>query len=81
MELKLNIGIKELIQLIKQLPYEQKLLIKKEVENEISTTKKQKNTSTLTELLLSGPTMTKEEETNFKQLDKEFDQWTKSLFV
>jgi len=81
MELKLNIGINELISLIRQLSPEEKLMIKKEVENEIFTTKQPDNTDTLTELLLSGPIMTNEEEENFKKLDKEFDKWTKSLFV
>ena len=81
MELRLNIGINELIGLIRQLPPEQKLLIKKEVETEIKSMDKPKNTNDLTELLLSGPTMTKEEEKNFKNLDKEFDKWTKSLFA
>jgi len=79
MELKLNIGVNELIGLIRQLPPEQKLLIKKEVDNEFLTISD--NDNDLTKLLLSGPTMTKEEETNFKKLDKEFDNWTKSLFA
>lgn len=79
MELKLNIGINELIGLIRQLPPEQKLLIKKEVDSDIKTMKEPKNTNELTEFLLSGPTMTKEEEENFKKLDKEFNKWTKSL--
>jgi len=81
MELKLSIGIKELISLVRQLPPEQKLMIKEEIENENFITKQAKNTNTLTELLLSGPTMTNKEEENFKKLDKEFDKWTKNLFV
>jgi hypothetical protein len=79
MELRLNIGINELIGLIRQLPPEQKLLIKREVDSELHTMNQSKNSNNLTDFLLSGPTMTKEEEENFKKLDKEFNKWTKSL--
>jgi hypothetical protein len=79
MELRLNIGINELIGLIRQLPHEQKLLIKKEVESGIKTLDNHRNSNDLTEFLLSGPTMTKEEDENFKKLDKDFNKWTKNL--
>lgn len=76
MELKLNIDINELIGLIKQLPPEKKLLIKKEVDEHIKPTK---NVHDLTEFLMSGPTITEQEEENVKNLNKEFKKWTKSL--
>ena len=79
MELRLNIGINELIGLIRQLPPEQKLLIKREMENEINSTDQPRIADDLTNLLLSGPTMTQKEEGNFKKLDKEFEKWAKSL--
>ncbi len=81
MELRLDIGIKQLIGLIRQLPPEQKQMIKNEVDNETCSSEELGNTNELTELLLSGPTMTKEEKENFKKLDKEFNKWTKSLFA
>ena len=81
MEVRLEIGIKQLIELIKQLPIEQKLKIKKEVEKDISSDKKTKSSNDLTELLLSGPTMTNVEEEKFKKFNEEFAKWTKSLYA
>ena len=79
MEVRFNIGIKQLIGLIKQLPTEQKLLIKKVVEKDMINEQKIEGNSDLTELLLNGPTMTKAEEENFKKFNREFAKWTKSL--
>ena len=76
MELKLNIDINELIGLIRQLPPEQQQLIKKEVGKHIKPTEKVHD---LTAFLMSGPTITEEEEENFKNLNKAFEKWTKSL--
>ncbi len=44
MELRLNIGVNELIGLTRQLPPEQKLKIKREMDNEILAQKKVKKT-------------------------------------
>ena len=79
MEIKFDIGIKQLIELIKQLPIEQKLRIKKEVDKDITADKNDGNSDNLTELLLNGPTMTKIEEERFKKFNDEFSKWTKSL--
>ncbi len=81
MELRLDIGINQLIGLIKQLPPEQKLKIKKEVEKQILSTDKTLVNNDLTDLLLSGPVMTKDEEINFKKINKAFDEWTKNLYA
>ena len=79
MEIRFDIGIKQLIELIKQLPIEQKLRIKKEVDKDITADQNDGNSDNLTELLLNGPTMTKIEEERFKKFNDEFSKWTKSL--
>jgi hypothetical protein len=85
---KLNEGIQgefmnvdELIDFIKTLPKEKKMLIKNEIESDVKFSDELRKEDDLTELLLKGPTMTKEEEENFKRIDKEFEKWTKSLFA
>jgi hypothetical protein len=69
MELRVNIGINELIGLIRQLPPEDKLLIKKEVDSQLNSIKNNENSNSLTDFLLSGPTMTRQEEDNFRKID------------
>ena len=81
MELRLDIGINQLIGLIKQLPTDQKLRLKKEMDRELTKNITIETSNDLTEILLSGPVMTKEEEHNFKRFNKEFDKWTKNLSV
>jgi hypothetical protein len=81
MELRLDIGFNQLIGLIKQLPPDQKLKIKQEVEKQILSADKSLINNDLTELLLSGPVMTKDEESNFKKFNKEFSKWTKNLYA
>ena len=81
MELQIDIGLKQIIGLIRQLPKEQKLIIKKELDKEVIVDRANIYTGNLTELLLRGPVMSKEEEVNFKNFNKEFDQWTKTLFA
>ncbi len=77
MEITLDIGFNQLIGIIRQLPYEQKIQLLKEVEKETVNNK----TDDFTELLLNGPVITEEEEENFKRINEEFDKWTKSLFA
>ena len=79
MEIRLDIGINQLIGLIKQLPTDQKLKIKKEVDKELKENITAEQNSELTDILLSGPVMTKDEEKNFKKFNKEFAKWTKNL--
>jgi len=81
MELQINIGIKQILGLIKQLPRDQKLLIKKELDQEVLQDKAHVNEEDLTKLLLRGPIMSNEEEINFRKFNKEFDKWTKTLFA
>jgi len=70
MEITLDIGFNQLIGIIRQLPYEQKILLIKEVEKETVKNK----TDDFTELLLNGPVMTEEEEENFKRINVEFQR-------
>ena len=72
MELRLNIGLNQIIGLIRQLPPDQKLKIKQEIDNEFKTINIIKEKDDLTEILLSGPIMNNEEKENFKNLEKEF---------
>lgn len=81
MELRLDIGINQLIGLIKQLPADQKIRLKKEMDKELTDNLIVEQTNDLTEFLLNGPVMTKDEEQNFKKFNKEFDKWTKTLSV
>lgn len=81
MELRLNIGFNEIIGLIRQLPPDQKLQLKHEIDSEIKTTKTIEEKNDLTEILLSGPIMSQEEKENFKNLEKEFEKWTKNVFA
>lgn len=78
MDIKLHIGINELLELIKKLPIDEKQRIKEEVEKDLEL---QLSHKSMTELLLSGPVMTEEEEANFKFFNEEMDKWTQKLFV
>jgi hypothetical protein len=80
MELKLNVGLNQIIGLIKELPYNDKLMIKHQLDNDL--TPKFKNYGlTLNQLLLAGPVMTEEGYNNYKELRKHFNKWTKKLSV
>jgi len=81
MELQIDLGINQLLNLIRQLPPEQKVLIKRELEKEVSEKEMTIQKNELMKLLLSGPVMTEEEESNFINFNNEFDKWTKNLFV
>ncbi|MBI4946100.1 MAG: hypothetical protein HY840_06840 [Bacteroidetes bacterium] len=81
MELRINVEVNQIIGLIRQMPSEHKLKIKKELDKEVKQKTLSKNDSSLTELLLSGPVMTNEEKENFKNIQKYFDLWTKTAFA
>ncbi|OFY64663.1 MAG: hypothetical protein A3H98_13270 [Bacteroidetes bacterium RIFCSPLOWO2_02_FULL_36_8] len=81
MELMINIEVNQLIGIIRKMPFEHKLKIKKELEKQRYTHSHNKNDDTLTKLLLSGPVMNHEEKMNFKILQKYFDVWTKNAFA
>jgi hypothetical protein len=80
MELKLNIGLNQIVGLIKELPYNDKLVLKTQLDKDLSIKSKESNL-TLRQLLLTGPVMTKEGYTDYKALKKQFNKWTKKLSV
>lgn len=80
MELRMNIGLSELLRVIKQLPTDQKIKIKMEVEKDLASVSNTQS-SNLKDLLLNGPIMTEEEEQNFQEIENQFDQWQKNLSV
>jgi hypothetical protein len=66
MEIRLDIEINQLIGLIRQLPTDQKIKIKREVDRQLEENTISEHDNELTELLLTGPVMTKDEELNSK---------------
>ena len=80
MQLQIDIGVNQIIGLIKQLPWEQRALIKKELESDTVIDRTESRDADLTALLLSGPVMCAEEEKQFKQFNQEFDRWANNLF-
>jgi len=80
MELRLNIGLNQILGLIRELPYNDKLMIKNQLDKEL-TIKTKEDELTLKQLLLSGPVMTKEGYNDYKALKKQFNTWAKKLSV
>lgn len=80
MELKLNLGLIQIVGIIKQLPRAQKELLKKEIDKDLSKNSVSEKKQDLTQLLLKGPVMNNDEETRFAEFNEEFEKWTKKLF-
>jgi hypothetical protein len=78
MELKLNISLNQIVGLIRELPYSDKLVIKKQLDKELVSKSKDSSIS-LRELLLSGPIMSKDGYDDYKALKKQFNKRTKKL--
>lgn len=74
MELQINIEINQILGLIRQMPSEHKLLIRKELDGLPDRGTSINLDDGLTELLLSGPVMTEEENENFKMMKKDFER-------
>ena len=81
MELTINLEISQMLNLIRQMSSEHKLLIKKELNKQVKMNTSNKRDEDLTDILLSGPVMTEEEKENFKNIKKYFDLWTKTAFA
>jgi hypothetical protein len=79
MELSVDIGINQIMGLIRQLPVEKKLILKKEIDQELS--ELQPSDDELTKLLLEGPVMSNSENEDFKANRKVFSKWTEKLFA
>jgi len=80
MELRVNIGLNQVVGLIRNLPYDDKLILKSQLDKELRPEGKQTNSS-LKQILLKGPLMTSEGYYNYKDLKKQFSKWTKKLSV
>jgi hypothetical protein len=80
MELKMNIGLTEIIGLIKGLPYNEKLVVKSQLDKDL-TSKISTPDLNLKQLLLSGPVMDDEGYDNYQNLRQQFKTWTKKLFL
>jgi len=79
MELRLDIGLNEIIKLIRQLPAQKQQILKSALEKEIENTKNQD--ADLSIILMNGPVMSKEEYENFKFSQQQLEAWTKTLFA
>ncbi len=81
MTLNINIDINQIIQLIQQLPENKRLQVKYEIDKSLSKKIKQDESDEIRQLILNGPVMTEEEEIRYKQINNDFDKWTKNLFA
>ena len=75
MELKLKIGYKELLDLIKQLPSSQLVKLKAELSDDLIEKKSQNEQQSFQELLLNGPVMEDEQYQQFLDHRNAFNQW------
>ncbi len=73
MELKLDIGIEQLVELIRQLPARQRAKLEAAL-NESKTAPRTKD-KTFEELLLSGPTLTKTELERIAEAREAINKW------
>jgi hypothetical protein len=79
MELRLDIGLNEIISLIRQLPMHKKVILKNELEKEI--TGMDAAEADLTNILINGPVMSKSDYEYYKSTQKHMGEWTKNLFA
>lgn len=81
MELRIDIGVNQILGLIKQMPQEHKLVLRRELDKAIKKKQVTIKDNDLTDILLSGPVMNEQEKMNFINLKKYFDLWTKTAFA
>ncbi|WP_162343674.1 hypothetical protein [Cyclobacterium salsum] len=74
MEIKLNIGYEQLIAIISQLPVDEVIKLKAEIEK-ISLEKNIDTSDGLESLIANGPVMSDEKYWEFKNNRKKFSQW------
>ena len=72
MTLNINIYLSQIIQLIQQLPEDQKLQIKKEIDKSPIKSEPLDESDEITRLILNGPVMTEYEEERFSRLSNDF---------
>ncbi|MCO6491215.1 MAG: hypothetical protein J5I98_22555 [Phaeodactylibacter sp.] len=78
MELKLNIGYQELIELIKQLPFNQIRQLKADLALMVTENDMEKEISDFQEFLLEGPVMEEDQYQDFLSSRKYFNAWRTS---
>lgn len=71
MQIQVDIGFEQLLQIIRTLPSDQQALLKVELQKDTNT----KTNSNLEALLLAGPVATKEQIKVIENNRKAFDQW------
>ncbi|MDR1973865.1 MAG: hypothetical protein LBQ31_04230 [Bacteroidales bacterium] len=75
MQLMVNLGYQQIINLIRQLPANQIEKIKQELAQDYVAEKTKVKKSEFQEFLLSGPVMSDKQYENFKENRKRFDKW------
>jgi len=75
MELKINIGYNEVLELIKQLSPKQKLQLKAELENSLKSETSSKTATAFQKLLLKGPIMEDSQYHECNKNRKHFTTW------
>ena len=75
MELTLNLDYAQIMELVRQLPANQIAKIKKELPENYIQTKAKSETSDFRKFILTGPIMSDEQYTNFKQQRHRFNLW------
>jgi len=75
MELTLNLGYTQIIELVKQLPENQIIKIKKELPENYIQVKAKSEISDFQKFILTGPVMSDEQYANFKQQRHQFNLW------
>lgn len=78
MELRLNIGYKELLELVKQLSPRELLQLKELITETLDQEAQRSNSSEFGAFLLNGPVMKEEKYQEFLESRKLFDQWRKN---
>ncbi len=74
MEIKLNIGYEQLIAIINQLPVDEVIKLKAEIEK-ISLEKQVDTSDELESIIADGPVMSDEKYREFENNRKKFSQW------
>ena len=75
MELTLNLGYAQIIDLVRQLPANQIEKIKKELTENFILTKAKSEISDFQQFILAGPVMSDEQYQSFKQQRQQFNLW------
>jgi len=75
MELKLNLEYSDILELIKQLPANQIMQLKSDLDNELKNEKTPSQVNSIQSLLLNGPVMGKDQYEDFVENRKFFGLW------